>query len=280
MTVRRNLFLGFFAFSGLAAGLAFLPKSVVSNKPAEVASEGSSSRKAEEPNVSDAKDALHKTDPALEAEISRFRSLAEASGTAKAKAESGIKLAQAFARARQYDSAGIWYEKCMTFDPSRNLSFEAGSAWFESLAFTTSASRLEASAERSRNLLAGIDKNDPRFAEAQAKAAITWVNTPSPMKGILKLRELSVQYPENAYIAYQLGMLSFQSGQHEKAVDRFRTVISLEADNVNAWFYLASSLQQLGRQKEALEAAKSGYRIAKEDDSKASFEELLKQLDK
>ena len=277
MMIRRNLVLGFFAFSGLAVGLALLPKSVVSNKPAEVSSEGKTTQQATAEN---SQSEIHKTDPALDAEISRFRSLTAEAESASEKAEAGVKLAEAFSKARQFDSAGIWYEKCMRIDPARDLKFEAGSAWFEGLAFAASPSKLEANAERSRKLLLETGKNDPRFAEAQAKAAITWVNSPSPMKGILKLRELATQYPENTYIAYQLGMLSYQSGQHEKAVERFRKVLSLESGNVNALFYLSGSLMQLGRKEEALEAAKAGYRLAKEDDSKASFEELLKQLEK
>lgn len=277
MTVRRNLILGFFLFSGLALGLAFLPKSVVSNKPAEVSSEQEPSQKE---STEKAQAEAHKADPALEKEIAGIRTVISESGNAVSKAEAGEKLAKVFLKGRQFDSAAVWFERSMGLNPSRHLEFEAGSAYFDGLAFTSSPSKLEANAEKSRKLLAAVGKKDPRFAEAQARAAITWVNSPSPMKGILKLRELAEQYPENSFIAYQLGMLSFQSGQHEKAVDRFRKVLSLEPENTNALFYLSSSLLQLGRKNEALEAARSGFRLAKEDDSKASFEELLKQLEK
>jgi hypothetical protein len=47
---------------------------------------------------------------------------------------------------------------------------------------------------------------------------------------------------------------------------------------VNAWFYLAQSLLQLGKKDEALKAVNTGLPLAKEDDTKASFEELKKQL--
>jgi len=82
MMVRRNLILGFFAFSGLAAGLAFLPKSVVSNKPAEVSSEAKPSQDAKSGEKAAE---IHNTDPALESEISKFRNEAEESGTAAKK---------------------------------------------------------------------------------------------------------------------------------------------------------------------------------------------------
>jgi Flp pilus assembly protein TadD len=73
-------------------------------------------------------------------------------------------------------------------------------------------------------------------------------------------------------------MLSFQSGQHDKAVARYRKVLELNPKNVNAWFYLAQSLLQLGKKEEALKAINSGLPFTKEEDTKASFEELKKQL--
>lgn len=277
MTVRRNLVLGFFIFSGLAAGLAFLPKSVVSNKPAEVSAE---EKPSAETSAGEAVQEAHKADPALEKELAAIRDEFGSGRAAEEKAKAGEKMARAFLKGHQYDSAGAWFEKTMAIQPGMHLEFEAGSAYFEGLAFSNAPSKLENMAEKSRKLLLSVDKKNPRYAEAQAKAAITWVNSPSPMKGILRLRELASEYPENAYIAYQLGMLSFQSGQHEKAIDRFRKALELEPENVNAWFYLSNSLMQLGRKKEALEAARSGLRLAKEDDSRASFEEMLKQLEK
>ena len=277
MTVRRNLILGFIFSSAVASGLFFLPKAVVSNKPAEVSSETVS--KPEENQGKESLPELHKPDAATEKEISEIRSSMSGKSVERDLAISGEKLAKAFLKGKQYDSAGAWFENSMKLDPSRHLEFEAGSAYFEALAFSTSPSKLEATGDKVRKLLSAVDRKNPKYAEAQAKAAMTWVNSPTPMKGILKLREIASENPDNVYVAYQLGVLSFQSGQYEKAVDRFRKVLSLESDNVNAWFYLSSSLMQAGKKKEALEAARAGYRLAKEDDSKASFEELLKQLE-
>jgi tetratricopeptide (TPR) repeat protein len=277
MTVRRNLILGFIVSSSIATGLYFLPKSVVSNKPAEVSSETSS--KQEENQGKESLPEAHKLDAATEKEISEIRSSMSGKTGNRELAGSGEKLAKAYLKASQYDSAGAWFENSMKLDPSRHLEFEAGSAYFEGLAFSTSPSKLEATGDKVRKLLSAVDRKNPKYAEAQAKAAMTWVNSPTPMKGILRLREIASENPDNVYVAYQLGILSFQSGQFEKAVDRFRKVLSLESENVNAWFYLSSSLMQAGKKKEALEAARAGYRLAKEDDSKASFEELLKQLE-
>jgi Flp pilus assembly protein TadD len=123
-----------------------------------------------------------------------------------------------------------------------------------------------------------IEDKDPNSVEAQGKIAMTWVNSETPMKGILKLRELADKNPTNEYLAYQLGMLSFQSGQFEKAVARFESVIKLNKENVNAFFYLAQSLKELGRKKEAMVALNNGLLLVKEEDTKASFLELKKQL--
>jgi Flp pilus assembly protein TadD len=98
------------------------------------------------------------------------------------------------------------------------------------------------------------------------------------MKGILKMRDLAEKNPENEFLSYQLGMLSFQSGQFDKAIARFEKAVAINPGNVNAWFYLAQSLQQTGKKKEALKAVDKGLSLAKEEDTKASFQELKSQL--
>jgi len=274
MSVNRNLVLGFVVFSGLATAIFFLPKSVVeSNKKLETTSAETS------PSSPSAKpEATHKEDKVLNRTISELRKSVQQEKIELKKAQLLEKLALAFLDNHQYDSAGSSFEQAAKMTSNPKLVFQAGSAYFEGIAFAGNPSKIDYLSGKARELLANVPSSDGKYTEAQAKTAMTWVNSPSPMKGILKLRELADKNPENEYVAYQLGMLSFQSGQHEKAVARYRKVIELNAKNVNAWFYLAQSLLQLGKKEEALKAVNSGLPLAKEEDTKASFEELKKQL--
>lgn len=273
MNIRLKLLLGFSLFSALAFSLYLLPRSVVSKGLAE--------KKPDVASVSnqDPK-ALHRLTPDQSAEIEKIKAEIEKKSAPAEKAMSYSALADAFKKASQFDSAAYCYEKAMILDPSLKLGFETGSVLFEGLAFIPSPSKLEDNAARARKYLEAIPASDAHYAEAQAKAALTWVNSAYPMKGILKLRELSELFPENKFIAFQLGLLSFQSGQYEKAVDRFRKVLSLDEMDTPSRFYLASSLLQLGKKADALTEAKAGLNQTEDMEMKASFEDLIKQLEK
>jgi len=273
MSVNRNLVLGFVVFSGLATVLFFLPKSVVeSTKKLENIASSPIKEETSKP------EALHASDSGLVTMISGLRKTAYAESNSNKKSELFQEMAKVFLKNHQYDSAGASYEKAASLTADPKLSFEAGSAYYEGITFAGNPSKVEFLSGKARDLFAQVPGKSPLSTEAQAKSAMTWVNSPSPMKGILKLRELSEKHPENEYVSFQLGMLSFQSGQFEKAVARFRKVLEINSKNVNAWFYLAQCLQQTGQKDEALKAINSGLPLAKEDDTKASFEELKKQL--
>ena len=52
-----------------------------------------------------------------------------------------------------------------------------------------------------------------------------------PMAAITKLRDLADEHPENVEAQYHMGMLSWQSGQYDKAMDRLRKVVALDPKN-------------------------------------------------
>lgn len=73
----------------------------------------------------------------------------------------------------------------------------------------------------------------------------------NPMKGILMLRELDGQYPENPSVLYQLGRLAVQTGQWERAIERLDKVVEFTPENRNAWCLLAKANQETGNQDRA-----------------------------
>jgi len=187
-------------------------------------------------------------------------------------------IANGYKKANRFDSAGAYFEKAASLANNPNLVYEAGNAYFEGIAFAGAPSKVEYLSAKARALLSQVPEGSVKSTESQAKMALTWVNSETPMKGILKLRELAEKEPDNEFVVYQLGILSFQSGQYDKAVGRFKKVIEINPKSVNGYFYLAQSLTQLGQNREALAAVQKGMPLAKEEDTKASFEELKKQL--
>lgn len=60
----------------------------------------------------------------------------------------------------------------------------------------------------------------------------------TPMEGILALRAISDEHPENVDAQIWLGVFSMQSGQMDKAKERFSKVLTLEENNSVAHGYL------------------------------------------
>ena len=57
------------------------------------------------------------------------------------------------------------------------------------------------------------------------------------------------------------GLRAFQQEQYALAITRYRQAIELDPDVFAAYFYLAASLDALGREQEAIEAMKQARRI-------------------
>lgn len=275
MSVNRILILGFVVFIGLGMAIFFLPTSVVNSDRGIAGSE--KKEPPTNPQPSTEAETLHAMAPEATSEIESLRgSIAKASP--KQKANLQTRMGDAFQKANRFDSAGHYYGLAFDGQPSPQLAFKAGNAFYEGVTFASTPSKIEKLSANARKWLEKVPDSDPNSTEAQAKIALTWVNSEAPMKGILKLRELAEKEPNNEFLAYQLGILSFQSGQYDKAVARFEKVTAINPKNVNGYFYLAQSLMQLGQKEKALAAVLKGMPLAKEEDTKASFQEMKQQL--
>lgn len=79
-----------------------------------------------------------------------------------------------------------------------------------------------------------VDPTETKIAQA-----VALVNGTEPMKGIMMLRELAEEYPENAEVQWHLGHFSIQSGQYDKAIVRFNNVKDLDETGFpDVHFYL------------------------------------------
>jgi len=122
---------------------------------------------------------------------------------------------------------------------------------------------------------AKVDPQRIRMAEA-----VALVNGQEPMRGIMMLREILEEDPENAEAHWHLGLFSVQSGQYDKALERFKKVIELEPDGFpDAWFYLGRTYATLDSIDQAI-ASLSYYRTLVEDTAIAhGVDRFLRELE-
>lgn len=144
-----------------------------------------------------------------------------------------------------------------------------------------SASYLLNTADSIRDLLSGLEdaaaresmgktaisiyeqvlKQEPNNLDAKAGLGFcTAIATPQPMNGIMMLRDVVKADPNHENGQLFLGLLSLQSGQLDKAIDRFEKVLVLDSQNFNVLLLLGRTYAETGNTKKALET----FRLLKE----------------
>ena len=88
--------------------------------------------------------------------------------------------------------------------------------------------------------------------ELSMKLAETYVESPDPMEGIVMLREIADSIPNYVPAQMRLGRLSLQTGQYEKALDRFQQVLKQEPVNTEALYFLALANEGMGNIEETI----------------------------
>ncbi len=99
------------------------------------------------------------------------------------------------------------------------------------------------------------------------------------MQGVMMLREVAAADSTNAEAQMRLGRFSLMSGQVDKAVERFRTVLRQDSLNLPARFLLAQTLANAGREDVAGGVLREGLALAPDSASRAEIQRLLDDLD-
>lgn len=103
---------------------------------------------------------------------------------------------------------------------------------------------------------------DSTSADARTGLGITIVNGMGmPMKGISLLMEVVKEDPKNLKANMSLGTFAIKSGQFDKAITRFNNIIAIKP-SPDAYFYLATAYENLGKNKEAIDAYLKSKKLA------------------
>ncbi|WP_419700818.1 tetratricopeptide repeat protein [Mucilaginibacter sp. NFX135] len=121
-------------------------------------------------------------------------------------------------------------------------------------------------------------KLKPESLVGKTGLGVAYVNGgASPMQGIALLLEVVKKDPNNWNANLNLGMFAMKSGQYEKAVGRFKTLIA-QKQELEPTFYLAESYKQLGMKKEAIDAYQKCKEMMPDPVFGQRIDEYIKEL--
>jgi len=103
---------------------------------------------------------------------------------------------------------------------------------------------------------------DSTNLEAKTGLGITIVDgMGAPMSGIAMLLDVVRKDPKNLKANMSLGTFAIKSGQFDKAITRFNDIIAIKP-SPDAYFYLATAYENLGKNKEAIDAYLNSKKLA------------------
>lgn len=121
-------------------------------------------------------------------------------------------------------------------------------------------------------------KLSPESLEAKTGLGVAYVNGGAmPMQGIALLLEVVKKDPKNLDANLNLGMFSMKSGQYEKAIDRFKTVIAVKP-GFEPYYYLAQAYTQIGKKTEAIAAYQNCKELMPDQVFGQRIDQYIKEL--
>lgn len=271
--------------AALTAGLYTLPKVVVQDKNKQIGGQmaqtsGSHTNGGNAKSAATLGDAIEHDKPMSADQQKKVVALRVefASASASQKEISGEKLITFFRGINRYDSAAHYAEALAVAQPTVKNLMRAGDEYFEAYTFAVDEKKTAALGPKTRALYQqALDKN-PNLLSAKANMAMTYVNTDTPMKGIMLLREVLAEDPSNELALFNLGLLAMRSNQHSRAVERFRQILVNNPGSRKARFYLGISLAEAGQKAEAKEVLAEVKKQEKDPQILAAVREYEERL--
>ena len=133
---------------------------------------------------------------------------------------------------------------------------------------------VNAAAIRNYNTYLAANPNDRQTLIA---LAVREVNSPVPMTGIFKLRDIVEADPDNYDANLQLGNFSVRTNQLEKAEQRYRAAINGKPEDFEAHLRLGLLLQEMpGRAQEAQQLLQAARTYAASDEERERLDAALR----
>lgn len=204
--------------------------------------------------------------------------LKSASGTVQIDLQK--QLAQKWDDVNQPAPSAFYYENIAIAENTYPNWIKAGDNFTNAYQNTQDTLTQPALVQKAINAYQKALEIQPASLDAKTGLGVAYVSgTPNPMQGIQLLLEVVKQEPENIKANMNLGLFSMKSGQFDKAVNRFKTVIE-NKPTPEAWFYLASSYENQGLKPEAITAYEKSKELAADGNLSQFVDRKIEELKK
>lgn len=256
--------------AALIALLFWLPKVVVEND----------SSMAENPqdSISQSQDVHSQAPEPVLKSIQKLRVQFATSSKNEKNAIFADSLADLYLIAGKFDSAAWFAEEASKFFNTTESWIKAGDQYYQAYTFALDQPRQNQLAEKAREFYSKVLDKNPQNLDVKTKMAMTYLSAESPMQGILMLREVLAEDPKNELALFNMGMLSIQSGQYDKALDRLEELVKVNPNHTQGHLLLGIALMNTGDKARAKEQFEKVKVLDKDPAVQATADSYLKDL--
>lgn len=199
--------------------------------------------------------------PSIASEITSLEQ-AYSSASENDKAAAAKALAQKWDDVEQIVPSALYLEILANTDKSLKNWITAGDQLSKAYDNTRDSILQPALLQKANVAYSNAVALDSTNVEAKTGLGITIVNGMGmPMQGIAMLLDVVKQDPKNLKANMSLGTFAIKSGQFDKAIVRFKDIIAIKP-SPDAYFYLATAYENLGKNTEAIDAYLQSKKLA------------------
>ena len=215
---------------------------------------------------------------ALSAQIGTLEANLQKASSETEKTNLQKQLAKQWDDVNQPAPAAFYYQAVARKESTFDNWMNAGNRFNEAYRFVQDSTSAPAFATNAVEAFDAATKLNPESLDAKTGLGVAYVNGGgAPMQGIALLREVVAKDPKNISANMSLGLFSMKSGQYDKAIQRFKTIVAIKPD-FEAYFYLAESCKQIGQKQEAIAAYQKCKELMPDPSLGTRIDQYIKEL--
>ena len=188
-------------------------------------------------------------------------------------------LAQTWQQHKQLPVAAYYYAKAAKLENSEKKLNFAGQFFLDLLHDAPSAEvQMWEAGQAIACFERSLEINPDNDTVKMALAAGYIEGAGETMKGVQLLLGVTREKPDNIPANLMLGRMSIQSGQYDKAVERYETVLKQEPENTEALYFLAEAWKGKGNKEKAIELLEKCKKVVNKPEFSRDIDEYIKSF--
>jgi outer membrane protein len=210
--------------------------------------------------------------------IQRLRAQRVKSAEKEKNAIFADSLADLYRLSNRFDSAAWFAEESSKHFNTVKSWVKTGDNYYQAYSIEMDQAKQRSLAMKAQEYYGKVLEKEPGNLEVKTKLAMTYLSTSTPMQGITMLREVLAEDPDNELALFNMGMLSIQSGQFDRAVQRLQQLVNINPQHIQGQLLLGIALMNSGNRQKAVEQFEKVKKMDNDPAVQATVDSYLKDL--